>query len=515
MDVSRDWVLTLLKYEPHTRSCHSATQANSGLNVLIEQLRGSSRGLNARKSLLTHLRVGVGRCDITPPPGTPQGGWGAQIHQRGLGSDLPLFATALVISDSTTIVAIVDVDTIGFDSSWVAKIINAVCSATSIPAANIRVSYTHTHSGPNTFRLSSSTEGLEMARSYMEGLASRITSAVWQAKNNLRPVRCGAGEGNCEINVNRRLRLNDGRWVIGRNWSGPVDHTVRVIRFDDLDENPVATILHYACHPTTVAWQCQLYTPDYPGIARQVVEQQVGGICLFLQGAAGDVMPKEGFTGDLKVYRRLGTLLGLEASKVLLGIRTLPRSERLHSLIESGTTIALYHDEAIEPPVPELRIRSRTLTLPLRHQADPSELEAEAKKLREETAQLRNDGSQQDISNANARATQLVARAEMARKYYGKSAVEWPLLAILIGDVVLLSMPGEPFTEISQQIVESSPFRHTLFSGYSNGGFGYLPSSTSKSTGSYEVVTSPFNGEAGQIVVDESIKLLRELADEG
>src|ERR1700682_4392156 len=90
-----------------------------------------------------HLLAGTGRCDITPVPGTPQGGWGAQTHQRGLGADLPLFATALVISDSTQSLAIIDVDTIGFDASWTAKILDSIVGATNIPRHNIRLSYTH------------------------------------------------------------------------------------------------------------------------------------------------------------------------------------------------------------------------------------------------------------------------------------------------------------------------------------------------------------------------------------
>src|SRR5438552_2791653 len=127
------------------------------------------------------LKLGVGRCDVTPAPGTPHAGWGAQTHQRGIGADLPLYATALVLSDG--------------------------------------------------------------------------------------------------IKVNRRLSLPDGRVVVGRNWEGVVDHTVRVVRFDDLNEQPVAAIVHYACHPTIMAWQNQWVTPDYPGMARRVVEEQLGGLC--------------------------------------------------------------------------------------------------------------------------------------------------------------------------------------------------------------------------------------------
>jgi hypothetical protein len=68
------------------------------------------------------------------------------------------------------------------------------------------------------------------------------------------------GVRSCDINVNRRFRAPDGRMVVGRNWDGPVDRTVRVVRIDGLDEKPVATIVHYACHPTTMAWQTHYAT---------------------------------------------------------------------------------------------------------------------------------------------------------------------------------------------------------------------------------------------------------------
>ena len=69
-------------------------------------------------------------------------------------------------------------------------------------------------------------------------LPLRIASAVWQAQQNLKPVRVAAGKGTCDINVNRRFRAPDGSMVVGRNWNGAADRTVRVIRFDDLEENP-------------------------------------------------------------------------------------------------------------------------------------------------------------------------------------------------------------------------------------------------------------------------------------
>lgn len=457
------------------------------------------------------LLAGTGRCDITPAPGTPQGGWGAQTHQRGIGADLPLYATALVLRDQQKSVAVIDVDSIGFDPEWTLRILDAVAGLTGIPRDNIRLSCTHTHSGPNTFRLAVITEGRDMILEYLNGLPLQISGAVWQAQANLRPVRVGAAAGDCDINVNRRLKLPDGRVVVGRNRSGPVDRTVRVVRIDDLDEKPLATIVHYACHPTTIAWQSRHATPDYPGMAKQVVEEQIGGTCLFLQSATGNIGPRRGFTGDMSVYRKFGRLLGLEASKLAIGIETLPRQEKLVGLQESGATIALFEDEAVEPEPATLDVRSRFLKLPLKQLPTPEEAEAEAARLREELNRKRQEGTEAEIRAATAMATQAGMRADRAHLYHGKTHIEWQLQGIRLGPVALICIPGEPFAEMGQEIARRSPFTHTLFSGYSNGGFGYMPVRSAYPEGGYEVETSPFAPGAAELVVEESLRMLREL----
>lgn len=465
---------------------------------------------------MDHLLAGVGRCDITPAPGTPQGGWGAQTHQRGLGADMPMYATALALSDGDQTIAIADVDAIGFDAEWTGKIMDAIAGLTGIPRHAIRFSCTHTHSGPNTFRLGNISEGLDMVLSYLDGLPLRIAGAVWQAMRNLRPVRCAAGAGRCEIGVNRRFGVPGGGMAVGRNWEGPVDPAVRVVRFDGLDEAPVASIVHYSCHPTTMAWQTKLFTPDYPGMVRQVVERQLGGTCLFLQGATGNVTPHRGFTGNVAVYRRLGHMLGLEASRVALGLETLPRRERFTGVLQSGAAIALYEDEPGEPERPPLRVCTRQIRMPVRKMDAPEALEKQAEKLREELNRLRTEGAGEDqIRAATARATQAGWRAATARGYFGKTHADWQMQGIRVGNVALLSVQGEPFVEIGLEIAAASPFPHTLFSGYSNGAFGYIPTREAFEAGGYEVETgSVFSPDAADVVVAEGLRMLRDLASE-
>src|SRR5260370_7019970 len=99
-------------------------------------------------------------------------------------------------------------------------------------------------------------------------------------------------------------------------------------------------------------------------MAKRVVEEQLGGTCLFLQAATGDIGPRRGFTGDMNVYRKFGRLLGLEASKVALGIETLPKREKLIGLQEPGARIALFQAEAAAPDPATLDVPPHVLQLP-------------------------------------------------------------------------------------------------------------------------------------------------------
>jgi hypothetical protein len=49
------------------------------------------------------------------------------------------------------------------------------------------------------------------------------------------------------------------------------------------------------------------------------------------------------------------------------------------------------------------------------------------------------------------------------------------LRALRIGDVALVTVPGEIFAETGMAIKERSPFSRTLFAAYSNGSIGYVP----------------------------------------
>ena len=98
---------------------------------------------------------------------------------------------------------------------------------------------------------------------------------------------------------------------------------------------------------------------------------------------------------------------------------------------------------------------------------------------------------------------------------YGKDTVPWELMVIALGaSIALVSVPGEPFTETAQAIASQSPFAHTLVSGYSNGGFGYIPTRAAFGEGGYETEATPFSEDAADTLTTEAVRLLNELHKE-
>src|SRR5262245_66253389 len=78
--------------------------------------------------------------------------------------------------------------------------------------------------------------------------------------------------------------------------------------------------------------------------------------------------------------------------------------------------------------------------------------------------------------------------------------------------IALVSFPGEPFTETAHAISSQSPFAHTLVSGYSNGGFGYIPTRAAFAEGGYETEATPFSEAAAETLTAEAVRLLNELS---
>lgn len=433
---------------------------------------------------------------------------------------MPLVATVLALRDVEANVSavIVDLDLLGVPVALAGAIREAVANITGVPAAHVRVSVTHTHSGPTISTGTWLTEGAELIEGYVASLAPKIAGAAWEATRRLEPARVAAGTGVSHVGVNRRVTASDGRTVVGRNPEGFFDPTVRVLRFDSAAGRPLAAVLHYATHPTIMSYENRLITPDYPGPARQTVEQITGATCVFLQGCAGNAGPRVGFTdghtGDTSFYRRAGALLGAEAARVFLSLDGQPYREEFAHVLESGAPLGVYRHVPQGEPDGAVRVVTGKAVLPVRSFPTRDDAEARNHAAREALAAARRRGaSDEEIHDLTYKAKRQAQQTGHSRLTDGRAEVEIEMHAIRIGGAALIGSPVEVFNELGATVAQSSPFAWTAVSGYTNGTAGYLPAAGAFDSGGYEVeMASAFARGAGERWADAASALLNQLA---
>src|SRR5262249_48535133 len=164
--------------------------------------------------------------------------------------------------------------------------------------------------------------GGELIGPYLDSVANRPVELATRAMRDARPATILYGWGRCNLAAHRDAwDERTGQFVCGLDSAGPADDTILVARILADGGDVVADVVNYACHPTTLAWDNTAISPDYIGALRETVERHGGAPCLFLQGASGDLGPREGFVGDPAVADRNGRQLAFAA---LASLESLP-----------------------------------------------------------------------------------------------------------------------------------------------------------------------------------------------
>ena len=240
----------------------------------------------ALESVAAPLRVGTGRADITPTAGkdtlTGMGGRPSVVDKI---RD-PLFANVIVFEQAEQKVALVSLDLIGVDDAVFDAVRDALARDHGITQTLCAVTHTH---------------GSGFFPEAMHGfLIERTLQAAAEAVASLEPARIGQADGDHNEGYNRRILNADG--TVSMMWnnkdhvpSHPVDDTLGVISIRRLgDDSTLATLVNYAVHPViSMNFDELIISADWPGAMAREVEAAVGGRCVFLLGAAGDINPYE------------------------------------------------------------------------------------------------------------------------------------------------------------------------------------------------------------------------------
>ena len=238
------------------------------------------------------LRCGAAKAEITPPFDMYMGGYACRREQSH-GVHDPLFVRALAVECGSTAAIILSYDLLAVDGMLATGLDSLRATPEFGGAKPIMLPVaTHTHYGPDGFppEMRFGEWGGEpyAVPEYRELLLRRSFAAVVSAWSDLRPCDMFLGYGRADFGLNRR------------DPDGDRCDRVTSLRFVPKGDmrRTVASVIHYTCHPTVMNRREATFSADFPGVACAIEEDRIGGCCLFVNGACGDVSTRFSRRGE-------------------------------------------------------------------------------------------------------------------------------------------------------------------------------------------------------------------------
>jgi hypothetical protein len=463
----------------------------------------------------------IARRDITPPVGIYHRMWGAATHDRSTGIHRPLLATALVLRASSVLSnsphglkpsdtqVLVSIDHCLLWNEQMDALRAAVCRGANLESEQLQITFSHTHAAGLMDPARAHLPGGELIAPYLELLAERVADAVCEALRSLRPVRIVYGAGQCGLAANRDFwDETSEQFVCGLNPDGQTDDTVLVAKITDERAQTVATVINYACHPTTLAWDNTLVSPDFVGAMRELVESATGVPSVFLQGASGDLGPRHGFVGDVAVADANGRELAYSA---LAALEALPEPGLRFVYtgpVVSGATIgtwdyrALSADELCQKQL----WRTRQFHVELPYRADlptREETQSELARWQAEEQSAHERGNAERARDCRAQAERMTRQLARLRSLPPGKTLPLAVTLCQLGDAFWITLEGEHYHLLQRTLRERFEKQPILIATLTNGWRpGYLPTAETYGKGIYQ--------ESISIVAPGSLELLIE-----
>jgi len=458
--------------------------------LFLEELTGQKTSSIRTSGRVAQLRAGLAVADITPPTGYRMSGYFSE--RLSTGTSNPLHAKAIVLRQGDVSTAMVFCDIIGLSLEVSSRARRQAAERTSIPASNILIAATHSHTGPLYFgALRKHFHDTAVAEhgsdpcekmDYAEQLVEKLTGVIVQAEAAAKPVHLAAGSTEQQgLSFNRRFHMKDGtvRFNPGVlnpdivRVAGPINPEVGMVFFNEGDGDPVAAIVNFALHLDTVGGT--QYAADYPYFLEQSLREKYGDkfVLLFGTGTCGDINHI-----DVTKKERLKTdHIG----------RTL--AETVKAKKESLKTVA----------EPSLGVRSGIVEVPLQ-QFGPEKV----------------TWARESINKVGTSELSFLKQVEaykiLARQMRPGETIPLEVQVFRLSrDVAVVGLPGEVFVDLGLAIKRASPFATTLVIELCQDAPGYIPTKKAFAEGSYETVNSRIAPGGGEMMAEAAIRLLKEL----
>jgi len=441
--------------------------------------------------------IGVSQVDITPPVGIYAKNWGAATHETAEGIHKPLFLTCITFrtSENNNPLVLVGADLGWWKSAEDEQFVRmGILGELGLPVENLMFCLSHTHAGASLFREDKFNPGGNLIEPYLTETREKAIASIRNAMELEATATLSWNYGKCALAVNRELPDREKRrFLVAMNPDESADDTLLVGRITDADHKIIGTIVNYACHPTTLAWDNKLISPDYVGAMRETVEQETGAPCLFLQGASGELSPKEQYVANVDLADRYGKQLGYAVLSTLEDMLPAGKMLVFKGAVESGAPLGIWSQVDLE--VSRAFCYSlNDIFFDLKELPSLAEIEAEWHASKDPVIKER------------------LWRKRGIRKTVGEGQVSaMPLWVWRLGDAFLIGQPNEAYSFFQQELRAKLAPNAVAAINIVNGYAGYLPPASFYPNDAYAVWQTPFKAGSLELLTNKAVEAAQRL----
>jgi hypothetical protein len=244
-----------------------------------------------------------------------------------------------------------------------------------------------------------------------------------------------------------------------------IDPMLKTITFA-AGEKPVARLHYYATHPQSFYGDPRV-SYDFPGIAREALEQADGACQIYFTGCAGDIAAGKYNDGTPEARRQL-------ADRLLAGMKGAIAATQL-------------------APVGPVEWRTVPVLLPPKLASNPKEAGLFS---------LKGLHPEQLRSVMNSPSESLNSRIGAARRLAFLNRADKPIMlsGLQLGGVYIVHLPGEPMIEFQLDAQRQRPDSFVAVAGYGEGCTNYICTARAFKEGGYEPTASSVAPESESLL---------------
>jgi hypothetical protein len=417
---------------------------------------------------LPQIRAGVARSVITPEGKPYLAGY---FHER-IGETVrdDLYCRALILDDGDCRICLITLDLIVVSREWGDRAREMIVERTGIPADRILISATHTHTGPSVGQGRPGTP-----EEWLEALPGMIADTAEAAAEEMFDALLFPGMQQEHLLASNRLgrtreadEVFSSEGVIGH--AGPVDPELLAVGIRERDGTVRAVLVNYGMHVDVIGGgSADFVSADWPGVMEEAVVGVYGdqAVTLFVNGPCGDI--------NHRLWRETRQPGEGEAKAIQMG-RTY-----------GGLSVAAIE---VAEPMEHTGCGSKFEDLQIPYYTRDDELMAEIEAMK-----------QRDNLEYFEEAT--IKRVEQWDR--DGEIADVPVQVMRFGDLMIVGLPGEVFTEWGLEIKRWSPAPWTIIVELANDSLGYIPSTDQAMRGGYgakPILSRRLIADAGRQITD-------------